>query len=257
MKKSLVASILFGTLAVSSSAKDLTLLFENEDSFPWSTKAGGGVDIILLKMVDKALPDVSFKYEAVPWKRCLMGMKAGAADGCFSASYKGKRKEFGHYPEAGGSGDQSKMLHTASYSLYAVAADASKFKVNKFDVAGLAKGSDVIAGPQGYSITDDLAKAGHKVDSSGKSTLLNFRKLLAGRVKLVAALTLNGDALSNSAEFKGKIVKLSPAMVSKPYYLMLGKSVDAATRKKIWDKIAEIREDAGYKAKAAAFIQSK
>lgn len=242
--------------AMAMAEKNITLSYENVDSYPFSMKDGGGLDLILLKMVDEAMPEVTLTYQQAPWKRCLNNIETGTTQGCFTASYKEKRLQFGHYPgtQNGEAPDANLMLHSSSYSLY-VPKDSNIKVTGTLTIDGLA---GKVAAPAGYSIGDDLSKAGYTVDANSSKTLNNFQKLMAGRVAAVAALTLNGDnIIHKDARLKSAIKKIETPLVDKPYYLMFSKQFlasDKALAEKIWAKAAEIRETQEYKDKAGEFL---
>jgi hypothetical protein len=102
----------------------IIIMSESVDSFPFSMKNKTGLDFVLLDFVDKKLADVSFEYKMVPWQRCLDGTISNTAQGCFSASFKTKRFEFGHYPMSGDKGNEAQSLHSSSYTLYVLKANA-------------------------------------------------------------------------------------------------------------------------------------
>lgn len=248
-------SLLFAPL-VAFAEQSITMSYENIDSFPWNMKDGSGIDLILLNMTDDALPEVSFKYNQVPWKRCLNNIETNETQGCFTASFKEKRLQHGFYPgtHTGGEVDPALRLHASSYSLY-VAKDSKVNVTGKMAIEGL---SGKIAAPSGYSIGDDLAKAGYKIDAGGTNTINNFKKLVSGRVAAVAALTLNGDnIILKNLEYAEQIKKIETPLVDKPYYLMFSKQFVKSNpdlADKIWKKSAELRETQEYKDKAGAFL---
>ncbi len=235
---------------------NVTLTFENVDSYPWSMKGGKGIDLILLKMVDDALPDVTFKYIEAPWKRCLNNIETGKTEGCFTASFKEKRLQYGFYPgmQDGGEVDENLRLHASSYSLY-VLKGSSTGVGGALSITNL---SGKVAAPSGYSIGGDLQSAGYKVDATASKTANNFQKLLLGRVGAVAALTLNGNnILSKQKKYSDKIKVVEMPLVSKPYYLMFSKQFIAQNKvlaEKIWKTIAELRETKEFKDKAGEFL---
>lgn len=234
----------------------ITLAYENVDSFPWNMKDGSGVDLILLEMVDNQLDEVTFKYIQAPWKRCLNNIKTGKSEGCFTASYKEKRLEFGHYPgtHSGGQVDDNLRLHSSSYSVYTLKGAGISVS-DKMTITGL---TGKIASPAGYSIGQDLQTAGYNVDTAASKTLNNFSKLIAGRIQAVAALTLNGNnILATQKKFSDKIEVVNPPLVNKPYYLMFSKQFikqNQSLAEKIWATIAKVRESQEFKDKAGAFL---
>lgn len=237
-------------------AQTITLNYEQTNAYPWYVNDGRGVDLILLKMVDDALPEVTFKYKKTPWKRCLYNIQWNVSEGCFSGSFKEKRKVFGLYP-GGDIPDEDKRIHATSYSLYTL-------KGSNIDVTGKLNISGVngsIAAQTGYSIVDDLTSLGYDVDAGSSSTERNFKKLLKGRAVAVAALTLNGNnILAQNSSYSDKIQVIETPLVLKSYYVLLSKYFVKNNRdlaEKIWNKIAEIRESEPFKAAAHEFLLEK
>lgn len=234
----------------------ITLTYENADSYPFAMTDGSGLNLILLRMADEALPEVSFKYEQVPWQRCLNNIETGTTEGCFTASFKEERLKHGYYPGTldGGKDDPSLALHNSSYSLY-VLKDSPISVTGAMKIEGL---TGKIAVPAGYSIGDDLTKAGYEIDSTAAKTFQNFQKLANGRVAAVAALTPDGENMLNkNPEFSSKIKVLPTPLVDKPYYLMFSKQFVQSNRalaEKIWATLAELRESQAYKDEAGAYL---
>ncbi len=254
LKRLICLAITIPTLAFAETT--VTLTYENVDSYPWTMKNGEGIDMILLEMVDEALPEVKFEYKQAPWKRCLANIETNETEGCFTASFKEERLQYGFYPgtHTGGAATPSLQLHSSSYSLY-VPNDSAITVTGTLAIEGL---TGKIAAPRGYSIGDDLEKNGYTVDAQSSTTLNNLKKLMSGRVDAVAALTLNGDNIvASDPEFKGKVKKIETPLVDKPYYLMFSKQFvngNKALAEKIWNTAAEIRESQAYKDKAGAFL---
>lgn len=251
----ILLSLIFSTTVY---AEKIILQYENVDSFPFSMKNGEGLDIILLEMVDEKLADVEFEFQQVPWQRCLNNIQSDTAQGCFSASFKEERKEFGVYPEAQAKQNIAKRLHDSSYSLYTLKEKALSVKIEDgLQITGI---DGTIASPSGYSISDDLKAKGLTVDATANKSDANFQKLILDRVQYVAALTQNGDAIIAKAEFAGKVVALKPELVKKPYYLMFSKQFHTKKPQivaKIWDTIEMIRESSEYKEKSNSWINTQ
>lgn len=235
---------------------EIKLMTEDNDSYPFNMKDKSGIDFMLLDMAAKKV-GVKLSYTLVPWDRCLSTMQAGETDGCFPASFKEKRMEQGEYPMSGAKADDSKRLHNSSFSLFVASADASKFTVSGYEVAGFDKAGMTVCATQGYSIVDDLKKAGYKVDDTSNKADALYKKLLAGRCNAVAAITEEGDAFIAKPEFAGKLARVQPPMVEKAYYLMFSKkfaTANAEIVKKFYAAVAEIRESAEYKKAVAAYL---
>mgnify|MGYP000232162571 CR=1 FL=1 len=250
MKTTLLLLLLFPALVLSQT---ITLTYENSNSYPWYMKDGSGIDLMLLKMVDEAMPGVNFKYTQAPWKRCLKNIETNVTEGCFSASFKEKRKAYGFFP-GGDSPNKAQRIHSSSYSLY-VLKGANLSVTGKLTIKGL---DGKVAAPAGYSIGDDLVKKGYKVDAGASLTTHNFEKLMQGRVKAVAALSLNGNnILAKNTKYSDKIQVLAPPLIDKPYYLMFSKAFIKNNRElaeKIWDTIGKLRESKTHKDNAGAYL---
>ncbi len=257
-----LAVILTALVSAQIQSAEVTIFSENETSFPWIVKeSNAGLNFILLDLVDKKIPEVEFVHKRVPWKRCLNAMKQEEfvdSSGCFSASYKEVRKEFGVYP--GGDSPNSELrLHSSSYSLYTKKSNQNVGVAGKLTIDGL--GDDAkIAAPAGYSISSDLASKGYKVDDQSKNTKANFQKLLSGRVEAVTALTESGDFhLDTNPKYQADIQKLTPPLVNKPYYLMLSHGFvkkNPEIAEKIWATIAEVRESEEYKTAGQEWMKT-
>ncbi|WP_420414092.1 substrate-binding periplasmic protein [Roseibium sp.] len=226
-----------------ASAEVLTFAMEDADVFPWQFSAGGGADSYLIETAAKNLGH-SVSFVRVPWKRCLATMKKNEVDGCFSASYKAKRGEFGIYPMAGDSPDASKRLHSSSYTLY-VGTD-SQIDWDGTDFKNL---DGKIGSVAGYSIVEQLKESGAEVYEAGKLEQL-FKMLEAGRLSGVASLTAQADRLiSQSDKFQKSIRKVETPLTEKGYYLMFshGRSEgDPSFVQAFYDEIAKVRESQEY-----------
>ena len=249
--KQIYALLLLSPLLIQ--AQTITLTYENANSYPWYLTDGEGIDLILLKMVDEALPELTFQYKQTPWKRCLNNLKNNVTEGCFSASFKEKRKVFGFYP-GGDIPNKSQRLHSSSYSLYVLKQSVIDV-TGKLTISGL---NEKVAAPAGYSIVDDLIKRGYRVDDGALSTVRNFDKLLKGRAEAVAALTSNGNhILLKNKKYSDKIRMIKTPLILKPYYMLFSKKFvnsNKALAEKIWATIAKLRESREFKEAASEFL---
>ncbi len=241
--------ILFFMIAVDlqGQVKELTFACEDQEDFPnvlgSSEKINPdkpGVAIEVLRLVEKKL-NVKINIKRGPWKRILeIDLKTGVVDGVFTASYKPERDAFGAFPKKDGKIDETRRFASVTYSFYKL----KNSQVN-WDGTTLKNFTASIDAPRGYSIVDDLKKKGYNVEESA-STNLGFKKLIANRVSLVAALETTGDHfLSKTSEFNSKIEKVNPPIISKAYYFMLSNQLaqkDPVFAEKFWNAIKEIRE---------------
>lgn len=210
----------------------------NSDSIDWN-KPGAGIECV--KMLESKV-GIKIKVERAPWKRVLdVELKNGTSDGAFPASYKKEREALGAYPMKGGKVDKTRSLYTDAYYFY-------KLKDANFSWDGKAVSNlkGMVGAPYGYSVVDDLKKLGISVEES-EETLLDFKKLAAGRVGAVAALELMADfLLKKYPDLNKVIVKVSTPIASKEYYVMLSNQFvksNPALADKIWNAVGKMREN--------------
>lgn len=249
MKKNVVVLALaaLGMAATPAIASEPTLKIchENEDSFPWLFKDRVGLTASLIKIAEKTYGG---KVELVPlpWKRCLDDAKNGAIDGVLKISFSADRTEFLVYPMAGDKPDASKRLLNDSYSLYRVKGSTAVSWDGK-----VLKADGAIGAQSGFSVVKQLQTLGARVDDSIRSADANLTKLVGGRVAAVALQTDEGDiSLASNAELTGKLEKMTPVLVEKPYFVAFSKQFyakDKAATQKLWDAIAVARESSEYK----------
>ncbi|MBI9092575.1 MAG: transporter substrate-binding domain-containing protein [Desulfobacterium sp.] len=239
-------------------AQTITFVCENKQDVPTimgntteveDQKPGMGVEAV--RMLEKEL-GMTIVLKRLPWKRCMKELADGKADGLFTASYKEKRKKYGKYPEKDGQVDVSRRYSSSSYAFYRLKSSPLDFTGKNYGVF-----TGKIGGPRGYSIIDDLKAKGLKMDES-PSTEIDFKKLMGKRLQAVAAIESNGDYfLTKNSEFSENIEKMKPLIVEKPYYFMLSHQFydkNPGMAEKIFDTIAEIRENAEYQNKLADYL---
>lgn len=227
---------------------DLTIAYENKEQPPYYLgntenilENSPGIAVEMIKRLEIYIPEIKIKFKRYPWLRCLTYLQHGVVDGIFNASFKKERLKVGAYPYKNNQVDPSKRITTISYSLY-------KLKTSEFifDELSQMKEKPMVGATRGYSIVGDLRKQGILVDES-KSTQNAFNKLLKGRNIAVAAQDVTGDyLLSKYSEKFHHIVKVSPPITTKPYYLMLSNQFikkHPELSEKIWRTIATIREE--------------
>lgn len=242
-------SIICSVIALSAGsihAQNIKLCHDDADSRPWLIKDAKGLNIVLIEAA-AAKAKAKLEIVALPWKRCLSAVEDKSIDGAIAASYKDERAKFAVYPTIGDKLDENRRLHTEEYSLYRfkgsnVSWDGSKFS----NLTGS------IGAQRGYSIIDNLKKWEAKVDEGGAHPKDNMKKLLGGQVQAVALTSVEGDQVSKTPEFSGKVEKVTPPLISKPYYVIFGKEFYSKNQiiiESMWSNIATIRESKDYKAK--------
>jgi polar amino acid transport system substrate-binding protein len=138
----------------------------------------------------------------------------------------------------GGHPDQDHMLFTQNYAFYRL-----KTSHVAWDGRKLTGFSGVVGVPPGYSVCKELKKLGLSYESSPPRSIL--KKMASGRLQLAALLEQEGDRLlMEDPELNGVIEKMSPPLVTKPYYLMLSHQFVRDNPKladRIWQLVREVR----------------
>jgi polar amino acid transport system substrate-binding protein len=244
--------LVVGGLTVQAAEKptSIKLCTDNVESYPWVVNGRDGLNVIHLKQVGQKL-GIKIEISSIPWARCLDDMRQGTMDGAFSASFKQDRLAMGLYPGASDKPDMAKFLMMSGYSLY-------RLKENNvsYDGKTISNLTSAVGAQQGYSIVDQLKSMGVRVDDGTRGADDNLRKLLAGRLQVVALQTQEGDNSITQSEFSGKVEKMSPPLVEKPYFLMLskqfyGKHTEFANE--VWDTVVSVRESPEFKKAVSSF----
>lgn len=250
-------SIILASFSATATTQTLDLCMDNKVVFPWSIpESEDGLDIILLKMVDKNIPEVNFRYVSMPWNDCFLALKQNKVDGVFQASYKKIRERFGAYPKNNGNIDQQRALHLDSYSLFVnkhsnITYDGKKIK-------GLGKRHIVTT--KGYSIESDLKSLNYQVYGHSEPTIKQFELLIDGTFAAAATLTHDGELLLRNPKFENKLKKLEPGLVEKYYYLMLSNKLlkhQKPLTEKIWNEIHNVKSSEAYRRSIEEWLIDK
>ncbi|MCP4922855.1 MAG: transporter substrate-binding domain-containing protein [bacterium] len=146
----------------------------------------------------------------IPWKRCLKMAEKGKVAFVYSASRKTDREAYMAYP--------TKALQSLSYVVIALQGTKSKWGKDKNPLSLKMP----VSIPLGFSIGDELTKAGVKVDSSVLDDRQSLDKLLKGRVPvaIIELGVLDKLLAEKSPEERSKIKILYPAYTEgKDYFI--------------------------------------
>lgn len=263
-KKKIIILMVFICISVitnlSAQTRTITVVCEDRTEFPSILGEGTeiqwnkpGISVDVLKSMEREL-GVQFEFIRQPWSRCLESLKRGSADALFIASYKKEREEYGIYPMHNGEPDPLLRMTATSYAFY-IMKNGKEFP---WDGSTLGNLNGQIGAPRGYSIVSDLQNMGAAVVES-PSTLIDFKKLSAGRLIAVAALEDTADfILSKNPELARQIEKVPPLIVNKPYYLMFSHnfySTNKSVADSIWNKLSLIRETGQYSALLSRYFE--
>jgi polar amino acid transport system substrate-binding protein len=233
-----------GGPAMADSAPRVRVVYEPRSNPPRMLGEGTSIDwekpgltLELLRLVGARI-GVEFVYERVPWKRGLYLIETNDADGIFHTSFVPERLGTMAYPMRAGRDDAARAIFVQNYVLYK-RADAPVAWDGK-----VLTGADVPVGvTAGYSVIGDLTRLGVPIEEA-KTLEQSLDKLLSGRVSAYAGMEAMTDAVlaANPAKY-GKLVKMEPPLVSKPFHLTFSQGFYTAHRdlaERIWDAIAAV-----------------
>ena len=242
MRRSFIFLVLGVCFAQLHARTELVFAYEDREIFPIFLGKGKetpqenpGVAVEIVSQLEN-LVDVKVSFRRLPWKRCLSYLESGKVD-AIDASFKPDRMKIGVYPMKRGKVDPEKRINATSYFLYKRKNTPLSWDGNRFGEM-----DRKIGVPLGYSVADLLRKKGARIDESG-SNETNIQKLLAGRVTAIVMHENVADFILENNNWD--VVKVSPPLQYKPYYLVLGRQFvkrHPALSRKIWDAIETIRK---------------
>ncbi|HEY5799632.1 MAG TPA: transporter substrate-binding domain-containing protein, partial [Burkholderiaceae bacterium] len=232
----------------------ITLCFEKLTVLPWRTEDGRGLDFDMLREVAKRL-NVRFKYEALPWKRCLAELKDNKMDGAFSASFRPDRLEIGAYP-GGANIDNEQRMHIDRYVLIRRKGSKVQWDGKQFHNLDGAVGAQL-----GYSIVEHLRGLGVPVDEGSQRGRELTLKLIAGRV---AAAAVGGseavNLLASDPKLAAQVEMLPIPLTEKPYFLVLSHAFAQARPElaaAIWKTMEQVRNSPEYRKLERDAVQAQ
>ncbi len=225
----------------------LTLCFEKKQVVPWRLANNTGLNFDLFAIVEARLK-IKFKYEPLPWKRCLAKMQTNEVQGAFSVSYTDDRRVFGAYP-GGPEPDIRKRLHDSRYMLVRRKGSALDWDGRQFS-----KLDGGIAFQLGYSVGDMLKRLGVKAEETNDSLNVIGHRVLTGSV--AGAALYDSDASILMRMGLGAQLEMLPVpLIEKPYFLMFSHQLlksQPQLVERIWKEIEEARNSPEYLKKARA-----
>lgn len=261
MKKILFFSLFIVTsIAIFPQVRTINVVCEDRNDFPnvlgegrqilWD-KPGISVDVLL--ELEKRL-EIEFDIIRQPWARCLESLKTGSADALFVASHTPQREEIGKYPMTGDFPNPELRMNTTRFVFY-ILKDDENFPWNGSTLGEL---NGAIGIQRSYSMVGDLLQMGADIEES-LSTLFDYNKLIAGRLRAVVTMEANGDYLLNTnPELSEKIVKFPIPIRIKPQYLIFSHDFYKGNRsmaERIWEEISRIRSTGQYDSMLKRYLE--
>lgn len=241
-------------LMADASAAPLNLCFEDVAQAPWTMPHGAGLNIDLLKRVER-LTGEQFNYIARPWKRCEEETRSGVMDGMIGPSDNPRRRAFSVPPlKPDGAQDPERAMYHDHVALFLRTGSGAGW-----DGRNLVNPRGIAVAQRGYYTVDMLQALGQKVIDTPKSAEEGLRLLAVGAAD-VAVLMGRGaeESLRNDPRFHGKIELARQPFAIFDFHLMIGRKAydkDPGRFEAIWHAIATVRATAEYRRLEAAHVR--
>ena len=226
-------------------ALDMIIATDNTPGEPWVNGGGTefdpvkpGIELEIYKAIAEIL-NLNIEFRRLPWKLCLQQLEHGKVDGIFPASFKEERLKLGVYPMKNGSVDTFRKTRDNAYYLYKTKDDPITWNGKEFKHI-----SGPMGAPLGWAVVDDLIKMNLDIKEVPVH-VKTLEMLLSGRLNGFVCLESVFDSyISNEPDKYKDIVKVSPSIWEKPYYLMLSHQFvqnNPDLAEKIWNEISNFK----------------
>ncbi len=242
--------------ASAAHAAPLTLCTEDVAQVPWSSPDGTGLNLELLRRVEKLTGD-NFVFVFKPWKRCVEEVRTGMLDGLIGASDSPARRQFSLPPLLpDGTPNPDKAMYEDRSSVFIRAGSKASWDGQFFtNVNG------PIMTQAGYFVGEILRARGLTVKDTLKTAEDALRMLAAGGADVAV---LQGqhpvDLALTDPRFRGKIEVATLPFANFIFYLVINKRTYDANPKRIdaiWTAIHDVRATAEYRALEAQETRHK
>jgi polar amino acid transport system substrate-binding protein len=191
-------------------------------------------DINKLKKIAN-INGIKIKFKATPWKRALMLVKNGKADGVINASMKPDRAKYALYPMKNGKLDGSRRLNPGkSYYIY-----KNRNSTIHWDGKRFTNVDGKIGAISGFAVLDDLSKHKNIKVITKNSKIGLVKDLIKGKISAYAAMEKDiNNILNKYPKFKQNIIKEKQPIRKKNYFLIFSKKTYPTKKnemEKIWD----------------------
>ena len=224
-----IVMILF-FLIVNLSA-DILILHDSKDG---KVKQSDIQDIEKLqKIADEK--NIKVIFQPTPWKRALLMVKKGKADGVINASYNTDRVKYAMYPMKNGQLDSSRRLNPGkSYYIY-----KNRNSTIKWDGESFLNPDGAVGAISTFAVIDDLKKHDNIKIITKNSKISLIRDLATGKLAAYAGMSQNVDkVLKKHPQFAKRIVRESIPIRKKNYFLIFSKKTYKDKKndmEKIWN----------------------
>lgn len=183
---------------------------------PWSPyvtvddKQVSGLDYEMTNIVFQRL-GIDVQWQFLPWKRCLMMLEQGEADGVLDIFKVAEREDLLLYP--------SESLSDVHWVFFQSIDRPHPFNALE-DLGGLTIGVS-----PGYLYTPEFDHSTSFIREPAPSHEANFGKLVRGRIDLLVTDRIVGQEMINQLKLRDKVSQLPLVLGSRPMYLALRRNV--------------------------------
>ncbi|WP_062385417.1 substrate-binding periplasmic protein [Pseudomonas abietaniphila] len=194
---------------LSFSALGETLRIVTEPWSPYVTVDGqqvSGLDYEMTNIVFKRL-GIDVQWQFVPWKRCLMMLEQGDADGVLDIFEVAEREDLLLYP--------TEPLSEVNWVLF-----QSNDRPHPFNTLEALRGLTIGVSP-GYLYSPEFDTSKLFIREPAPSHAANFGKLIRGRIDLLVTDRIVGQQTINQLGLRDKVSQLPLVVNRRPMYLAL------------------------------------
>ncbi len=228
-----------------SHAETIIIGTDINDWYPYTFMKDNKPAGIHIEIVMKAfqITEHTLVFRALPWKRCLKGIKTGELNAVVSASYKKDRAEYMIYPTDAMNTRKSRWRITQVSYIIVTRKDTNY--IYKGDLTTL---PEPILAPLGYSIVDDLRTEGIniKTEYTTQYCIQTINRLQTGSLILTPG---NAEMINKTLSSENKLTIHTKPIKSKSYFMTFSIKMPKLSRKEIelvWDEIENIRNNESY-----------
>jgi polar amino acid transport system substrate-binding protein len=232
---------IFLLLISNSYAKNIKICTDENFWYPFTYSKDQKALGLHIDITKKAIIDsgYSVEYIPMPWKRCLNSAKKGTVDAIVSASYKEERASYLTYPDD--AINNLKSIFRITQVEYIILTSKDSDYIYDGDLNSIPR---PVRGILGYSIVDDLKKAGIEVDTAKKDTA-NLKRLQRDKKGSVITLKEIIEYYQSKGMYQDDFIVHKKPIKSKSYYMPFSKQTTLSKDEiyRIWNNIKKIREN--------------
>ena len=231
--------------ATASPPQPLRLCYEDVPQSPWTMPDGGGLNLELLRRVEKQLNE-NLVFLPMPWKRCIDNVHWGTVDAVIGSADTPERRADGKLPTvADGHTDPTAALDVESYNIFLRTNGDARWDGKTLLVP---RGSVIV--PRGYIVAQALRDKGYPVQEAVKSAEEGLRMLAEGAADVAVLFGLEAEDLARTPRFRDKVKEVGPAFMTMPFYLLVSHASyqrDPQRFEAIWNSIRAVRMTVTYR----------